>query len=96
MYITKPMIISSEQQVDIRSLFRSALSLRTQQAHNIKQRRIDVNATSWRRIDVDTVLFRCRVPAWDRLARLPNEKNKKNKNKGNMLICAKAVQIRVS
>ena len=29
----------------------------SQQAHNIEQRCIDVDATSWRRIDVDTLLI---------------------------------------
>ena len=40
-----------------------------QQANNLlKQRRMDVNATSLRRIEVDTTLFRRRVPDGSLLA----------------------------
>ena len=35
----------------------------TNQAHNLKQRRINVDATASRRIDVDTTLFWRHVPA---------------------------------
>ena len=55
------------------SIRKIAYLLSLEIAQQVKQRRINVDATSWRRIGVKTTLFRRHLPAGPDLSYLPSE-----------------------